>query len=466
MPDHHDAVAGCDLRRVREALSRIFGDRLAETSVVREQHAQDEGHHRLTLPDFVAFPRDADEVAGAVAVCAAHGVPVTPWGAGTSLEGAALPSRGGLCIDLSGMDRIVSIDPDDLTVTVQPGVRRLQLNAALKDTGLHFPVDPGADATLGGMAATRASGTTSLRYGTMKGNVLACEVVLADGRTIRTARRAPKTSAGYDLTALMLGSEGTLGVITELTLRLHPLPEAALAIVCTFDGVGAAVRTVIEAVQCGLGAARLELMDAAMMAAVNAFAHTHHAVAPTLFVELHGPQAALDLQAETFQAIADGHGGLIQGIATLAEARSALWKARHNALYAARAQRPGGRLLITDVCVPISRLAECIDETRGDLDRSALPAFIAGHVGDGNFHSFILFDPSDPAEAAEAHALHERMGRRAIGMGGTCTGEHGVGVGKRELLEAELGPAVAVMADIKRALDPHGILNPGKILRP
>ena len=446
-------------------LTDVFGDRISSASLAREHHGQDEGYHRAGVPDLVAFPASTEEVSRAVALCAAVRCPVIAWGAGTSLEGNGLASQGGLCLDLSRMTAVVGVQPQDLSATVQAGVRREQLNAELKGTGLYFPIDPGADATLGGMAATRASGTNAVKYGTMRANVLSCTVVMADGQVVRTARRAPKSSAGYDLTALMVGSEGTLGVITELTVRLYPLPEDVVALVCPFESIDGAVQAVIAAIQLGLGAARLEFLDDHMMAALNLYEKTAHAEQPTLFVEFHGSPASVPGQVARFEDFIGDFGGAVAQKAARPEDRSALWKARHNALYAARALRPGSRAVITDVCVPISRLADCLLQTRADLDASSLTATIVGHVGDGNFHCLILVDPADTAQVAEAEALHQAMARRAIGMDGTCTGEHGVGLGKRDLLVEELGSAVSTMAAIKAALDPHDILNPGKILR-
>jgi D-lactate dehydrogenase (cytochrome) len=447
-------------------LAEVFGERISAADLARQHHAQDEGYHRAGAPDFVAWPAGTEEVSKAVALCAAALCPVVPWGAGTALEGNGLAAQGGLCLDLSRMTQVIGVEAQDLSATVQAGVRREQLNAELKGTGLYFPIDPGADATLGGMAATRASGTNAVKYGTMRGNVLSCTVVMADGRVVRTARRAPKSSAGYDLTALMVGSEGTLGVITELTVRLYPLPEEVVALVCPFETIDGAVQAVIAAIQLGLGAARIEFLDAPMMAALNLYAKTAHPEQPTLFVEFHGSPASVPLQAARFEDFIGDFGGRVAEKAALPEERSALWKARHNALYAARALKPGARAVITDVCVPISRLADCLLETRADLDASSLTATIVGHVGDGNFHCLILVDPDDHAQVAEAEALHQAMARRAIGMNGTCTGEHGVGLGKRDLLVEELGSAIPVMAAIKAALDPLNILNPGKILIP
>lgn len=450
------------LNPLRATLAEVFAERVSVSHSVREHHSEDEAYHSA-LPDLVLFPESTAEVSKAVEICAHFDCPIVAWGAGTSLEGNALAALGGACLDLSRMDRVLEVHAEDLTATVQPGVRRNQLNLELKNTGLFFPIDPGADATLGGMASTRASGTNAVKYGTMRSNVVCCTAVLADGRVIRTATRAPKSAAGYDLTALLVGSEGTLGVITDLTVRLHPLPEQATAIVCIFETVEAAVQTVILAIQSGLGVARIELLDEHMMVAVNRFERAAYPVAPTLFVEFHGSKTLVDEQVQQFAEIGESSGGRITHTATMQEARAALWKARHNALYASRALRPGTKVLITDVCVPISRLADCILETRSDLDQSTLPATIAGHVGDGNFHAFISVDPRNPQELAEAEALHVRMAERAIRMDGTCTGEHGIGLGKRELLVSELGEAVSVMRALKCSLDPNNLLNPGKI---
>ncbi|HEY5007011.1 MAG TPA: FAD-linked oxidase C-terminal domain-containing protein [Caulobacteraceae bacterium] len=457
-------LAKPELEALFGRLTEVFGERVTAAGLAREHHAQDEGYHRAGVPDLVAFPASTEEVAKAVALCDAARCPVIAWGAGTSLEGNGLASQGGLCLDLSRMTAVIGIQPQDLSATVQAGVRREQLNAELKGTGLYFPIDPGADATLGGMAATRASGTNAVKYGTMRANVLSCTVVMADGQVVRTARRAPKSAAGYDLTALMVGSEGTLGVITELTVRLYPLPEAVTALICPFESIEGAVQAVIAAIQLGLGAARLEFLDAAMMTAVNLYEKTAYAETPTLFVEFHGSPASVPGQVAAFEDFIGSFGGVVALRATLPEDRTALWTARHHALYAARALQPGASGVITDVCVPISRLADCLLETRADLDASSLTATVVGHVGDGNFHCLILVDPDDIAQVAEAEALHQAMARRAIGMDGTCTGEHGVGLGKRELLVEELGSAIPVMAAIKAALDPHDILNPGKIL--
>jgi D-lactate dehydrogenase (cytochrome) len=450
------------MKALAGALGAFLGDRVSTSPSVRGHHSEDEAFHSA-VPDLVVSPSTVEEISRAVVTCAEFGCPVVAWGAGTSLEGNALTTEGGACLSLANMDRVLSIEPEDFTVTVQAGVRRLQLNQELKGTGLFFPIDPGADATLGGMAATRASGTNAVKYGTMRENVLSCTVVLADGRIIRTRTRAPKSAAGYDLTSLFVGSEGTLGIIADVTLRLHPLPEQTTAVVCVFEDISAAVEGVVLAIQTGLGVARIEFMDAPMMAAVNAFEKSSHREAPTLFVEFHGSRAWVDDQVIQFADIVASCKGDVLQIATTPEDRAVLWKARHNALYASRAMRPGTKVLITDVCVPISRLAECVMESRVDLDASALRSTIAGHVGDGNFHAFISVDPNAPGEIAEAEALHHRMGERAIRMGGTCTGEHGIGLGKRDLLRSELDEAVAVMQTLKRALDPAEILNPGKV---
>jgi D-lactate dehydrogenase (cytochrome) len=447
-----------------DQLSAIFGDRLSLAAPVREQHGRDESYHPGSPPDAVAFALSTTEVAAAVTACAAHKVPVIAFGTGTSLEGHVAALRGGLCIDLMGMNHVVAVRPEDMDVTVQPGVTRKQLNEYIRDTGLFFPIDPGADASLGGMAATRASGTNAVRYGTMKDNVLALEVVLADGRVIRTGGRARKSSAGYDLTRLMVGSEGTLGIITELTLKLYGIPEAISAAVCPFPSVEAAINTVILTIQSGIPVARVEFLDAVMVEAVNRYSKTAHALAPTLFFEFHGSPAAVAEQAEKVGAIAAEFGASDFQWATGPEDRNRLWAARHSAYWAALALRPGCKGWTTDACVPISRLAECILETKADLDASPLICAIVGHVGDGNFHVVELVDPTNPLEVAEAERLNKRVVARALAMDGTCTGEHGVGYGKMGYLAAEFGEALDVMRAVKRALDPDGIMNPGKVV--
>ena len=450
---------------VIDRLRELFGERLSTSAAVRGQHGKDESYHTPAPPDAVVFAHSTPEVAAIVALCAAHNVPVIPFGTGTSLEGQVAALEGGICIDLSQMNRVVRVSAEDLDCTVEAGVTRKQLNEHLRDTGLFFPIDPGADASLGGMTATRASGTNAVRYGTMRENVLALTVVLADGRVIRTARRARKSAAGYDLTRLFVGSEGTLGVITEVTLRLYGIPEAIMSAVCPFPSVEAAVDAVVATIQAGVPIARIELLDAMSMDAVNKYAKLDYAVAPTLFFEFHGTARGVEEQVAQVKEFAGEQGGTEFRWASLAEDRSKLWQARHDAYYAALALRPGSKGWATDVCVPISRLAQCIAETRRDLDRSTVIAAMVGHVGDGNFHLAFILDPDKPEEQAEASAINDRMVQRAIAMDGTCTGEHGVGYGKMDFLSAEHGDAVAVMRTLKKALDPDNIMNPGKIVR-
>lgn len=447
------------------SLRHLLGDRLSVSAAVCAHHGKDESYHPPHAPDAVAFAHSTDEVAAIVKLCAEHKTPVIAFGTGTSLEGHVAALKGGVCIDLSQMNRILRVHAEDLDATVEAGVTRKQLNEHLRDTGLFFPIDPGADASIGGMAATRASGTNAVRYGTMRENVLSLTVVLADGRVIRTARRARKSAAGYDLTRLFIGSEGTLGVITELTVRLYGIPEAISAAVCAFPTIEGAVDTVILTIQSGVPVARIELLDDLQMAAINQYAKIDHKVAPTLFFEFHGTPAGVAEQAETVQAIAADHGGQDFRWAMTPEERSKLWQARHDAYYAALAMRPGSKGLATDVCVPISRLAECISETKRDLAQSPIQYALVGHVGDGNFHLVFMIDPNRAEELAEACRLNDRMVARALAMEGTCTGEHGVGYGKMDFLTAEHGEALTVMRTIKRALDPDNILNPGKVVR-
>lgn len=445
-------------------LAALLGDRFQTAAAIRGQHARDESHLPPAQPEAVVWPVSTAEVSQIVAACAVARCPVVAWGAGTSLEGHALALHGGIVLDMTRMDRVLSIRPEDMDCTVQPGVTREALNTELRATGLFFPVDPGANATLGGMAGTRASGTTAVRYGTMRDNVLALEVVLADGRIIRTGSRARKSSTGYDLTRLMVGAEGTLGIITELTLRLHGQPEAVSAAVCDFPDIRSAVDSVIETIQAGIPTARIEFVDEAAIAAFNAYAGVAMPLRPHLFLEFHGSVAGVAEQAQTVGTIMAGHGAGAFQWATTAEDRSRLWKMRHNAYFAAKALRPGCRVLTTDVCVPISRLAEAVTETRADIDASPLPGPMLGHVGDGNFHVTLLFDPDSAAERDEALRLAHRMAERALRLGGTVSGEHGVGAGKRKYMAAEHGDGWAVMGAIKTALDPLGILNPGKIV--
>ncbi len=446
-------------------LAARFGARFSTAEAVRLHHGKDESSFAARPPDAVVFAASTEEVAAAVRLCHAHRTPVIAFGTGTSLEGHLLAVQGGVCIDLSGMNAVAAVRPADLDATVQAGVTRKQLNAALRDTGLFFPIDPGADASLGGMAATRASGTNAVRYGTMRENVLGMTVVLADGRVIETGSRARKSSAGYDLTRLFVGSEGTLGIITELTVRLYPIPEAISSAVCAFAGIADAVRTVIETIQLGVPVARVELLDALALKAINQYSKTNLREAPTLFFEFHGSPAGVAEQAQAVQEIAASHGGVDFDWATRPEDRSRLWQARHDAYYACLGLRPGARSLTTDVCVPISQLAACIAETIADIERSGLVAPLVGHVGDGNFHLLLLADPADAEENERAKAFSNRLVERAIRMDGTCTGEHGVGLGKRKYLALEHGEdALGVMRAIKSALDPLEILNPGKML--
>ena len=464
-PMSEAAPASALPQALRQALSGHFGPRFSCGDSTRLQHGRDESIHEPALPDAVVMAESTEEVALVVALCARHGVPVIPYGVGSSVEGQVLAPAGGVSLDLSGMNRIVAIHADDGDAVVEAGVTRRQLNDALKGSGLFFPIDPGADATLGGMAATRASGTNAVRYGTMKDNVLATTTVLADGRVMKTGGRARKSSAGYDLTRLLVGSEGTLGIMTELTVRLYPIPEAISAAVCTFPSIAAAVRTVIQAIQLGVPVARIELLDALSLRAINRFSKTTLAEAPTLFFEFHGSPAGVAEQAETVQAIAAELGGANFEWATRPEDRSRLWQARHDAYFACLQLKPGCRCFPTDVCVPISHLAECIAATQTDIARVSIPIALFGHVGDGNFHLVVLVDRDNPRDMAEAAWISERVVERAIAMEGTCTGEHGIGLGKRKYLAPEHGAvAVDAMRALKIALDPHNLLNPGKVL--
>ena len=450
---------------VLAALADMFGNRYSASASVCEQHGRGEAYYEVAPPDGVVFVQSTEEVASVVKLCAEHQVPVIPFGTGTSLEGHTQALMGGVCIDLSMMNQVVEVNAEDMDVTVQAGVTRKALNEYLRDTGLFFPLDPGADASLGGMAATRASGTNAVRYGTMRENVLALTVVLADGRIIRTSRRSRKSAAGYDLTRLFVGSEGTLGVITEVTLRVYGIPDAISAAVCAFPSIEDAVNTVITTIQMGVPVARIELLDADQLDAVNQYSGLDYAVAPTLFFEFHGTERGVAEQAEQVQAVAGEYGATDFRWSTLVEERSKLWQARHDAYYAGLAMRPGCKAFSSDVCVPISRLAECITETYKDLEKSELYCPIVGHVGDGNFHVLFIFDPEKPEQLEEAKALNERIVHRALAMDGTCTGEHGIGYGKKHFLTAEHGgDAVSVMRSLKLALDPQNIMNPGKIV--
>ena len=451
------------LAAVLGELEARFGERAVVNASILEQHGHGEGLADAALPDVVVYPHDNEEVAAIVRSCAAARVPVIAFGVGTSLEGHVAAIHGGVCVDLSQMNRVLEINAEDLDCRVQAGVTREELNADLKGTGLFFPIDPGANATLGGMAATRASGTNAVRYGTMRENVLGLTVVTADGDIVTTGGRARKSSAGYDLTRLYVGSEGTLGIITEVSLRLYGVPEAMSAAVGQFDDLRSAVQTVIVAMQMGIPVARIELLDEVQMdACIRHSKLEGYAAKPTLFFEFHGTSASVAEQAELMQQLAAEHGGGAFRFATAQEDRSKLWKARHNAYYAALALQPGSFGFSTDACVPISRLADCVLETRADIDATGLTCPIVGYVGDGNFHVLVLFDPHDAGQRARAEGLASRVSMRAIAMGGTCTGEHGVGIHKLEALVAEHGKAVGLMRTIKRALDPLDIMNPGK----
>ncbi|MDJ0653236.1 MAG: FAD-linked oxidase C-terminal domain-containing protein [Xanthomonadales bacterium] len=446
-----------------EELQPAFGDRISSAAGICQQHGEDISHFPATPPDAVAFPESTEEVQQLVRACSRLEIPVIPFGVGTSLEGNILAVNGGVSVDLSRMNRILQVNEQDLDVTVQAGVTRVQLNQHLRDTGLFFPIDPGADATLGGMASTRASGTNAVRYGTMKENVLSLEVVLPDGRCITTSRRARKSSAGYDLTRLFVGSEGTLGIITEVTVRLYGLPEEMSSAWCVFPSVEEAVNAVIETIQFGIPVARIELMDEATVRAINAYSKTDFQEQPTLILEFHGSEVGARDQVEQFSDIAGAHGAEDFQWALRPEDRSRLWQARHDAAHAVAAFAPGTSQWWTDVCVPISRLAECITATQEDIASTGLVAPIVGHVGDGNFHVGICAPEDDPSLQQAADELHQRLVERALAMDGTCTGEHGIGLGKKEFLKTELGDAVDVMRLIKQALDPGRIMNPGKV---
>ena len=446
-------------------LQTLLGDRLSTGDAVRAAHSRDEAYSAPALPDAVAFPADTDEVSAIMKACSATGCPVVPFGIGTSLEGHVVPLHGGVSVDLSRMDRILEIDERNLLAVVEPGVTRNQLNEALRATGLMFTVDPGADATIGGMASTRASGTNAVRYGTMRENVLALQVVLPDGQVIETGTRARKSSAGYDLTHLFVGSEGTLGIITRLTVRLFGQPESILAATCPFRDVDGAVDAVMEAMQVGLPMARIEFLDEVQMRGMNIYnPDMKLPETPHLFIEFHGSETGTAEQVEIFSSIAAEHGGGDLAWATRTEDRNRLWKARHDAYYAAKALVPGAEGYVTDCCVPISSLAEAIRRAREEIDRSGLVAPILGHVGDGNFHLVILIRPDEPTDLERAHALAETLNLMSIELGGTMTGEHGIGVGKKKYMQAEHGDAYALMGVIKRAIDPANIMNPGKMV--
>ncbi|NML73204.1 FAD-binding protein [Rhizobium sp. S-51] len=464
-----DVVAGTrneeGIAAVVGILKQRFGERFQTGQSFREQHSHTTSYLPAQLPDGVVFVETAEDVKAVVKVCAAHRVPMIPFGTGSSLEGHVNAPSGGISLDFSRMNKVISVNAEDLDCTVEPGVTREDLNTYLRDTGLFFPIDPGANASIGGMASTRASGTNAVRYGTMKDNVLALTVVTADGEEIRTAQRARKSSAGYDLTRLFVGAEGTLGIITSVTLRLQGIPAKIGSGVCAFPSLKAACDAVIMTIQLGIPVARIELLDEMQMKAVNAYSQLSYAEKPTLFVEFHGTEETVALQAEQFKEIAAEFGADEFQYTANAEERAQLWKARHNAYWAGRALAPELNGLSTDVCVPISRLAECVAETQADIRDSGILATIVGHAGDGNFHVLLLFNDKDPAEIARTEAFMARLNARALAMEGTCTGEHGVGQGKMSYLEQELGSALPVMRSIKKSLDPDNIFNPGKIFR-
>ena len=441
-----------------------LGDRLNTGASVRSEHGRDESWHTAEPPDAVAMVESTEEVVDVVKICADHAMPIIPYGAGTSIEGQLMAIHGGLSLDVSRMNRVLELNAEDLDVRVQPGVTRVALDDWLRESGLFFPVDPGADASLGGMVATRASGTNAVRYGTMRENVLGLEVVLADGRVVKTGGRARKSASGYDLTRLFVGSEGTLGVITEITLRLYGRPEQMLSAVVSFSDIGSAVNAVIETIQMGVPVARIELLDELQMRAVNRYSKLDYQEVPTLFLEFHGSQAGVREQVGEVEEICRAGGSGDFQWATDQEERSRLWQARHDAYFAALALRPGCDGLTTDVCVPISRLSECLMETRRVLEGSSLLAPIVGHVGDGNFHTLILVQRDDPDEIEEARRINDRIVELALSVGGTCTGEHSIGLGKLDYMRAEHGAGVDVMRSIKQALDPADLMNPGKIL--
>jgi D-lactate dehydrogenase (cytochrome) len=446
-------------------LEALLGERVSTSAAVREHHGKDESYFPYALPDVVVFVASTEEVRDVVNICRRHGVPMIPYGVGTSLEGHILAVHGGVCIDLSRMNQVLAVHEEDLDAVVQAGVTRKQLNEYIKHTGLFFPVDPGADATIGGMAATRASGTNAVRYGTMRENVLSMKVVLADGRIIQTSRRSKKSAAGYDLTRLFVGSEGTLGIITEVTVRLYPVQEAMSAAVCAFDSVDGCTRTVIQTIQAGIPVARCDIVCDKTVAAINKFKKTGYRVAPTVFFEFHGTKSSVVEQAEAVQAIAREHGGMDFVWATRPEERTQLWQARHDAYFACLQIRPGSRAVSTDVCVPISRLAECVHETMEDVKSYIAPVPLLGHIGDGNFHLMFLVDPAKPEETELAKSFNKRLIERALRLEGTCTGEHGVGMGKIGSMRMELGDEVLdIMRDIKKVLDPDNLMNPGKVV--
>ena len=448
-----------------QELQKLLGERLSMSNSVREQHGRDESFHASAPPEAVAFVENNEEVAEIVRICVQHQKPIIPFGTGTSLEGHVAALHGGVCLDVSGMNKVLEVNENDLDCRVQAGVTRKQLNQHLRNSGLFFPIDPGADASLGGMTATRASGTNAVRYGTMRENVLGLTVVTADGRIIRTGTRARKSSAGYDLTRLFVGSEGTLGIITEIQLRLYGVPEAISAAVCSFETMEGAVNTTISTIQMGIPVARIELLDEVQVDAINRYSDFDYALKPTLFFEFHGTEAWVKEQSEMVKEISTEEGGSDFQWSTQEQEKQKLWEARHNAYYAGLALRPGSKGWATDVCVPISRLADCILETRSDIEESKLTVPLVGHVGDGNFHLLFLIDPENEEEELKLYQpLNDRLIERALRMGGTCTGEHGIGSGKIKYMEAEHGDSLDLMRQIKQAFDPDNLMNPGKML--
>lgn len=448
-----------------QELQKLLGERLSMSNSVREQHGRDESFHASAPPEAVAFVENNEEVAEIVRICVQHQKPIIPFGTGTSLEGHVAALHGGVCLDVSGMNKVLEVNENDLDCRVQAGVTRKELNQHLRNSGLFFPIDPGADASLGGMTATRASGTNAVRYGTMRENVLGLTVVTADGRIIRTGTRARKSSAGYDLTRLFVGSEGTLGIITEIQLRLYGVPEAISAAVCSFETMEGAVNTTISTIQMGIPVARIELLDEVQVDAINRYSDFDYALKPTLFFEFHGTEAWVKEQSEMVKEISTEEGGSDFQWSTQEQEKQKLWEARHNAYYAGLALRPGSKGWATDVCVPISRLADCILETRSDIEESKLTVPLVGHVGDGNFHLLFLIDPENEEEELKLYQpLNDRLIERALRMGGTCTGEHGIGSGKIKYMEAEHGDSLDLMRQIKQAFDPDNLMNPGKML--
>ncbi len=455
-----------NLEKTLAELAGLLGDRFSTNESIRDHHSGDESWHEKKPPDAVCFVETADEVSQMMKICSRYKIPVIPFGTGTGMEGGTVAHRGGICIDLSHMNTICQINAEDMDCVVQAGVTRKQLNNHLRDSGLFFPIDPGADASLGGMAATRASGTNAVRYGTMRENVLSLKVVMADGSIVSTGNRARKSAAGYDLTRVFVGSEGTLGIIVELTLRLQGQPEAISSARVYFDTVDDAVNTAIQTIQCGIPIARVELLDAAQMKALNIYSKTRYPEKVALFLEFHGSHSSVIEQAQTVGQISSDLGGSDFEWTEFEEQRREMWDARHSAAYAVMSLYPASKAYATDVCVPISRLAECIDETREDvLSQTSMPTFLVGHIGDGNFHYVFVVDPNVPSELELVLQLSERMVERAIRMGGTCTGEHGIGIGKQKYLQLEFGQTgVDLMRTIKIALDPHNLLNPGKLV--